>query len=81
MVSRWTPYGFYIHTMWFPCEHHVVPQVDTMWFLNLFQLISVRMANLIHILGTESMQDPTKVKVHIRVQMANSIVKIIKISF
>ena len=35
------------------------------------------MANLIHILGTESMQDPTKVKVLIRVQMANSIVKII----
>ena len=31
------------------------------------------MANLIHILGTESVQDPTKV--HIRVQMANSIVK------
>ena len=48
-----------------------------MWFLNLFQLISVRMANLIHILETESMQDPTKVKVLIRVQMANSIVKII----
>ena len=46
-----------------------------MWFLNLFQLISVRMANLIHILGTESVQDPTKVEVHIRVQMANSIVK------
>ena len=35
------------------------------------------MANLIHILGTESMQDTTKVEVHIRVQMANSIVKII----
>ena len=55
--------------------------MDTMWFLNLFQLISVRMANLIHILGTESMQDPTKVEVHIRVQMANSIVKKIEISF
>ena len=60
MVSMWTPCGF---------------QVDNIWFLNLFQLISVRMANLIHILGTESMQDPTKVEVHIRVQMANSIVK------
>ena len=48
-----------------------------MWFLNFFQLIFVRMAYLIHILGTESMQDQTKVKVHIRVQMANSIVKII----
>ena len=30
------------------------------------------MANLIHILGTESVQDPTKVEVHIRVHMANS---------
>ena len=60
-------------TTWFPGGHHMV----SMWFLNLFQLVSVRMANLIHILGTESMQDPTKVKVHIRVQMANSIVEII----
>ena len=52
-----------------------------MWFLNLFQLISVRMVNLIHILGTESMQDPTKVEVHIRVQMANSTVKKLKSVF
>ena len=34
-----------------------------MWFLNLVQLISVRMANLICILGTESVQDRTKVEV------------------
>ena len=74
--------------MWFQCGHNVVTtwtphgfQVDTIWFLNLFQLISVRMANLINILGTESMQDPTKVEVHIRVQMANNIVKKIEISF
>ena len=36
-----------------------------MWFLNLFQLISVRMAHLICILGTESVQDQTKVEVNI----------------
>ena len=36
-----------------------------MWFLNLFQLISVRMAHLICILETESVQDPTKVEVDI----------------
>ena len=40
-----------------------------MWFLNLFQLISVRMAHLICILGTESVQDPTKVEVHIIVEI------------
>ena len=39
------------------------------------------MANLIHILGTESVQDQTKVEVHIGVQMANSIVKKNEISF
>ena len=39
------------------------------------------MTYLIHILGTDSMQDPTKVEVHITVQMANSIVKKIEISF
>ena len=40
-----------------------------MWFLNSFQLISVRMANLICILGTESVQDPTKVEVDIIVEI------------
>ena len=40
-----------------------------MWFLNLFQLISVRMANLICILGTESVQDPVKVEVDIIVEI------------
>ena len=40
-----------------------------MWFLNLFQLISVRMAHLICILGTESVQDPTKVEVDIIVEI------------
>ena len=40
-----------------------------MWFLNLFHLISVRMANLICILGTESVKDPTKVEVDIIVEI------------
>ena len=40
-----------------------------MLFLNLFQLISVRMAHLICILGTESVQDPTKVEVDIIVEI------------
>ena len=40
-----------------------------MWFLNLFQLISVRIAHLICILGTESVQDPTKVEVNIIVEI------------
>ena len=40
-----------------------------MWFLNLFQLISVRMAHLICILETESVQDPTKVEVDIIVEI------------
>ena len=69
MVSIYIPCSFHLNTMWFPGGHHVV--------FKFTQLISVRMANLIHILGTESMQEPTKVEVHIRVQMANSIVKII----
>ena len=60
VVTTWTPHGFQVETIWFLCRYHVVSmckpcgfQMDTMWFLNLFQLISVRMANLIHILGTE----------------------------
>ena len=40
-----------------------------MWFLNLFQLISVRMVHLICILGTESVQDTTKVEVNIIVEI------------
>ena len=40
-----------------------------MWFLNLFQLISARMAHLICILGTESVQDTTKVEVNIIVEI------------
>ena len=40
-----------------------------MWFLNLFQLIFVRMANVICILGTESVQDPAKVEVDIIVEI------------
>ena len=40
-----------------------------MWFLNLFQLISVRMVHLICILGTESVQDRTKVEVDIIVKL------------
>ena len=61
MVSKWTPYHFYVDTMWFPGGHHVV--------LNLFQLISVRMAHLICTMGTESVQDPTKVEVDIIVEI------------
>ena len=40
-----------------------------MWFLNSLQLISVRMAHLICILGTESVQDTTKVEVNIIVEI------------
>ena len=40
-----------------------------MWFLKLFQLISVRMADLICILGTESVQVPAKVEVDIIVEI------------
>ena len=40
-----------------------------MWFLNLFQLISVSMTHLICTLGTESVQDPTKLEVDIIVEI------------
>ena len=50
-----------------------------MWFLNLFQLISVRMDNLICILGTESVQDPVKVEVDIIVEIV--VFKKLKFSF
>ena len=33
-------------------------------------LLSVRMANLMRVLGTEAVQDPTKVEAHVRAQMA-----------
>ena len=32
--------------------------------------VSVRMANLMRVLGTEAVQDPTKVEAHVRAQMA-----------
>ena len=32
--------------------------------------ISVRMANLMRVLGTEAVQDPTKIEAHVRAQMA-----------
>ena len=33
VVSRWTPFGFQVDTMWFPGGQHRVSKVDTMWFL------------------------------------------------
>ena len=33
-------------------------------------LCEVRMANLMRVLGTEAVQDPTKVEAHVRAQMA-----------
>ena len=35
-----------------------------------FPPFSVRMANLMRVLGTEAVQDPTKVEQHVREQMA-----------
>ena len=32
-------------------------------------MVSVRMANLMRVLGTEAVQDPTKVEAHVRAQM------------
>jgi U4/U6 small nuclear ribonucleoprotein PRP3 len=34
------------------------------------QTFSVRMANLMRVLGSEAVQDPTKVEAHVRAQMA-----------
>jgi len=36
----------------------------------LLLLCEVRMANLMRVLGTEAVQDPTKVEAHVRAQMA-----------
>ena len=36
----------------------------------LLLLCAVRMANLMRVLGTEAVQDPTKVEAHVRAQMA-----------
>jgi len=36
----------------------------------LLLLCPVRMANLMRVLGTEAVQDPTKVEAHVRAQMA-----------
>jgi len=33
-------------------------------------MCEVRMANLMRVLGTEAVQDPTKVEAHVRAQMA-----------
>ena len=33
VVSRWTPFGFQVDTMWFQGGQHRVSKVDTMWFL------------------------------------------------
>lgn len=32
--------------------------------------VSVRISNLMRVLGTEAVQDPTKVEAHVRAQMA-----------
>jgi len=39
-------------------------------FTDLLLLCEVRMANLMRVLGTEAVQDPTKVEAHVRAQMA-----------
>lgn len=33
-------------------------------------ILSVRISNLMRVLGTEAVQDPTKVEAHVRAQMA-----------
>lgn len=33
-------------------------------------LVAVRISNLMRVLGTEAVQDPTKVEAHVRAQMA-----------
>ena len=72
MCQMLKPYDFHVKITLFLCGQNMVSiwtpcsfQVDTMWVFNLFQLISVRMANLICILGTESVQYPTGVEVDI----------------
>ena len=39
-------------------------------YISCLFLILVRMANLMRVLGTEAVQDPTKVEAHVRAQMA-----------
>ena len=41
-------------------------------FTNVFFVLfsSVRLANLMRVLGTEAVQDPTKIEAHVRAQMA-----------
>lgn len=36
----------------------------------LFRSLAVRISNLMRVLGTEAVQDPTKVEAHVRAQMA-----------
>lgn len=36
----------------------------------LFHSLAVRISNLMRVLGTEAVQDPTKVEAHVRAQMA-----------
>lgn len=38
--------------------------------LHCFALVQVKMANLMRVLGTDAVQDPTKVEAHVRAQMA-----------
>ncbi len=39
----------------------------------MFLRFAVRLANLMRVLGTEAVQDPTKVEAHVRAQMAKRI--------
>ncbi|NXR24775.1 PRPF3 protein, partial [Cinclus mexicanus] len=45
------------HIQWEPSQH-------------LFHSLAVRISNLMRVLGTEAVQDPTKVEAHVRAQMA-----------
>ena len=44
--------------------------ISCITILYLVPLLAVRMANLMRVLGTEAVQDPTKVEAHVRAQMA-----------
>lgn len=49
--------------------HHLQCVVYIPHTLSL-SLYQVKMANLMRVLGTEAVQDPTKVEAHVRAQMA-----------
>ena len=56
-------------------KQHCSTVMSCVMFATLFAfsewlLCEVRMANLMRVLGTEAVQDPTKVEAHVRAQMA-----------